>query len=158
MLSYQTVLVNTVFIAIPKNILNFISRPSDPKTFTMWSLARWSLRLLTALVLPHGCKGGQGRGRKFLDPPLPPCRLPQGHGGHPQGHRAGLQPCEGEDPLLLLTSDICPSTLVWPSTASIWAPGTSLAWPVQLSCVPHHFLAHCIQPVPDPLQGRGESQ
>lgn len=57
-LSYRTVLVNTVF----KNILNFISRPSDPKTFTMWSLARWSLRLLTALVLPHGCKGGRGEG------------------------------------------------------------------------------------------------
>lgn len=48
---------------------------------------------------PHG-RGGWGAGGHawtllFL------CRFPQGHGGHPQGHRAGLQPCEGDVPQLL---------------------------------------------------------
>jgi hypothetical protein len=39
---------------------------------------------------------------------LPLRRLPQGYGGYPQSHRAGLQACEGESLSLLLTPAFLP--------------------------------------------------
>lgn len=56
-------------------------------------------------------------------------RLPQGHGGHPQGHRAGLQPCEGEGGPLLLS--------LLPGLAFPVAPGTT-SLPTASSPAPHN--------------------
>lgn len=61
--------------------------------------------------------------------------------------------------LLLLTSDFCPSTLARPFADSVWAHGSPLPWPVQLTVLyPHPSLPPASSVPLTPLQGRGENQ